>query len=1144
MIDSAWSDPVWTVHTSSLALPPPLFLLSLAHLLFSAHPPLFLLSLAHLLFSAHPPLFLLSLAHLLFSAHPPSLPPLPRTLVALCSSSSLPPLPRTLVVLCSSSSLPPLPRTLVVLCSSSSLPPLPRTLVALCSSSSLPPLPHTLVALCSSSSLPPLPHTLVAVSSSSPSQSLIAATIAQCGTNSQKKAVFITCGPIHTTSRTILRDIIQASSFEYCVLITAAHPSVHQLAKYGARRETSNDMAAFHSLEEDMLQWMGNMNFTVEVFYYPLFVVPATETLFLTPPFSELFPLVDCDLVRVREQYQLLHRGADASHLTSLSSLELSSLPPELQVPAQHLVSCLHSLLAQWDMREDLYSLGHFSGLLAAQLEALPAANNRRKVSTAQLETLPAANNMRKVSTAQLEALPASNNRCKVSTAQLEALPASNRRKVSTAQLETLPAANNRRKVSTAQLKVLPAPNNRCKVSTAQLEVLPAPNNRCKVSTAQLKVLPAPNNRCKVSTAQLEDLPAPNNRCKVSTVQLETLPAANNRRKVSTAQLEVLPAPNNRCKVSTAQLEVLPAPNNRRKVSTAQLKDLLAPNNRCKVSLKLYPPLTTGVSQHLGIYSSLVASLVLTDSSQLTSDSQHLGIYSSPMASLVLTDSSQLTSDSQHLGIYSIPMASLVLTDSSQLTSDSQHLTMIFDRCVGGVLTVGDECQTYLWCRMTQFLTLSSKQYLTSASNACSLILVDRTLDLCSATRHDSDSVLDRILAVLPRLPGHSNDVAVNMSPICSAKTETAITDNLIPPGCLSQPNSEQCLQIFESLVSKRQKDVLLSLHQHLAVTTPSSREERGPKLATRVTPMTLDKQVGAFKNHPDKIAQCAGLLQQTLAVTQTLRSARVAQLEVIVSVEKLLLQNLGTSRDGAAVLAQVTQLIKTRRERNLPLEDLLVVLVHLYSLAGTDITFSSQTEMLVQAAVQAALFQDRETLEGFLSTFAVEQLNTTSALDNYATEAVESNMDEEAVGEVTLHIFNKLKSAAKSRKDLTKYRSLFESRGSSQPAAHTGLLRQLVADLLDPARPELPDLSCKSAGLKELLKTGFSLLLNMPRQQHPLDHPMVVIFVVGGITAQEVRHIQEAVADSGLATKVLVGSTRLITPLDTARALFQGHTA
>nr|CAD7202697.1 unnamed protein product [Timema douglasi] len=58
------------------------------------------------------------------------------------------------------------------------------------------------------------------------------------------------------------------------------------------------------------------------------------------------------------------------------------------------------------------------------------------------------------------------------------------------------------------------------------------------------------------------------------------------------------------------------------------------------------PPLPSPVN---GIYSCLVASLVLTDSSQLTSHSQHLGIYSCPVASLVLTDSSQLTSHSQHL---------------------------------------------------------------------------------------------------------------------------------------------------------------------------------------------------------------------------------------------------------------------------------------------------------------------------------------------------------------------------------------------------------------------------------------------------------------------------------------------------------------
>nr|CAD7400460.1 unnamed protein product [Timema poppensis] len=61
----------------------------------------------------------------------------------------------------------------------------------------------------------------------------------------------------------------------------------------------------------------------------------------------------------------------------------------------------------------------------------------------------------------------------------------------------------------------------------------------------------------------------------------------------------------------------------------------------------------------------------------------------SPMASLVLTDSLQLTFDSQHLGIYSSPMASLVLTNSSQLTSDSQHL----DHCPDGCLQIITLCR-------------------------------------------------------------------------------------------------------------------------------------------------------------------------------------------------------------------------------------------------------------------------------------------------------------------------------------------------------------------------------------------------------------------------------------------------------------------
>jgi Sec1 family. len=47
------------------------------------------------------------------------------------------------------------------------------------------------------------------------------------------------------------------------------------------------------------------------------------------------------------------------------------------------------------------------------------------------------------------------------------------------------------------------------------------------------------------------------------------------------------------------------------------------------------------------------------------------------------------------------------------------------------------------------------------------------------------------------------------------------------------------------------------------------------------------------------------------------------------------------------------------------------------------------------------------------------------------------------------------------------------------------------------------------------------------------------MVFILGGITAQEVKIIQEMVITSGQETKVLVGATRLLSPLDTVEAVF-----
>lgn len=71
------------------------------------------------------------------------------------------------------------------------------------------------------------------------------------------KAAFLLSGPVRGTTATILQDVIQASSFQYCVVVTSAHTSVHTYARYGGREV--DDAQLTSELEQNVLTWMGNM---------------------------------------------------------------------------------------------------------------------------------------------------------------------------------------------------------------------------------------------------------------------------------------------------------------------------------------------------------------------------------------------------------------------------------------------------------------------------------------------------------------------------------------------------------------------------------------------------------------------------------------------------------------------------------------------------------------------------------------------------------------------------------------------------------------------------------------------------------------------------------------------------------------------
>lgn len=187
----------------------------------------------------------------------------------------------------------------------------------------------------------------------------------------QKKAVFMLDGPIvNTTKADILKEIVCNSSFEYCVVVTNAAPSVHSLAS-GGGEETN----AFAELEEQVLEWMGDDNFTCEIFYLPFHVAEISPEVFVMPAFSRLFPLLEADVEKM-----LGDIAPPPPPLTnSSSSIAHESLPRELQTCVGHFVSSLNSLLQMMDTRDDLFSVGPFSRMLAEQLQQLPAARNRRK---------------------------------------------------------------------------------------------------------------------------------------------------------------------------------------------------------------------------------------------------------------------------------------------------------------------------------------------------------------------------------------------------------------------------------------------------------------------------------------------------------------------------------------------------------------------------------------------------------------------------------------------------------------------------------------------------------------------------------------------------------------------------------------------
>lgn len=96
----------------------------------------------------------------------------------------------------------------------------------------------------------------------------------------------------------------------------------------------------------------------------PIFTIAPTNVVFLTPPYQKVYPTYEGKLT------------------TDASSVDLFTFSNEERLLIRRLASSINSMLDSMNLKDDVFSMGTYSSLLAGVLEYSPVCMSRRKASS------------------------------------------------------------------------------------------------------------------------------------------------------------------------------------------------------------------------------------------------------------------------------------------------------------------------------------------------------------------------------------------------------------------------------------------------------------------------------------------------------------------------------------------------------------------------------------------------------------------------------------------------------------------------------------------------------------------------------------------------------------------------------------------
>ncbi|XP_070581895.1 sec1 family domain-containing protein 2-like isoform X2 [Ptychodera flava] len=460
----------------------------------------------------------------------------------------------------------------------------------------------------------------------------------------------------------------------------------------------------------------------------------------------------------------------------------------------------------------------------------------------------------------------------------------------------------------------------------------------------------------------------------------------------------------------------------------------------------------------------------------------------------------------------------LIPTDAKRLQNHRQDMMFVCSMsCLFEMLNVNEDCYAVgptSRIIASELASLqSAKNRRKTAPNRASVVFIDRTLDLVGPTGHHGETLADKIISLLPRLPGHSSDVGVNMADLCS--TSSQYSNDVVVPGCLAHPRDGYTHSMLNTMVTSKQKECLMEINRQLV---EAASQEGLPLQLTgrlgRVNADTLQSHLKLFKGEKEAFLNHAGLLQLVMACIKTLKHDKYPRMEKLLSVEKMIILNTGDS-DCPSALSQIKQIMET--EKSYDIEDILLLLVFVHSLIGDESHESLEEERQIKNLLMKSILSQEDHSE------------VVRWLVGYQNK-------EDGVRKAIFEFYNKLKGLNDSRSPLRQFRSILESQ--SYQSEYKPILKQIVDEIFNPNKPDLVDIEYKSSGLKDLLKSGFGLFMTVSKPR-PNDHPLLVLFIVGGVTCSEVRQIKEAVAAHKTNIQVVVGSTSILKPTDIIRHAF-----